>query len=205
MEGNSIYEIMQSYPLSRMQKTEAAELYNFITTDGEAYNQLWLPTVRILLKFKRRGNFSAARALRYIRKLVDVADKMYMNGLHLDQIHGYRVSLDKSVRDAVAAELLDLFEGEYEAGDLDFVKNPHRNPAWDELGPVPHPGRYYRVVWEPRRGGHEDLYRGNNRAMAMREYNQAVWASHRGVNPFGEPGVLTFEENTYPLASHRFD
>jgi len=99
----------------------AKELFLWIENDGDLYTRQYTPIIKNLVAKKARGIYDSTKAAKLFGYLAESGAKRYdeeVNGAprFKGRIPSY---FPKKVRDAVAEELRDRFETEYELGNYD--------------------------------------------------------------------------------------
>ena len=108
----------------------AKELFLWIENDGDMYRQQYTPIIKNLVAKKARGVYRSDLAAKLFGYLVESGAKRYdeeVNGAprFKGRIPPY---FPKKVRDAVAEELRDKFEAEYELGNYDnYIPKKYQN------------------------------------------------------------------------------
>jgi len=107
----------------------AKELFLWIENDGDMYRQQYTPIIKNLVAKKARGVYQSGLAAKLFGYLVENGAKKYyremVEGLPTEYTFVRHVSSEwsqmfpKKLRDAVAEELRDRFENEYELGNYD--------------------------------------------------------------------------------------
>lgn len=94
----------------------AKELFLWIENDGDLYTRQYTPIIKNLVAKKARGVYDSAKAAKLFGYLAESGAKSYnvQVGDGVARIPSY---FPKKVRDAVAEELRDRFEDEYELGN----------------------------------------------------------------------------------------
>jgi len=96
----------------------AKELFLWIENDGDLYRRQYTPIIKNLVAKKARGVYDSTKAAKLFGYLAESGAKSYNKqvGDGVERIPSY---FPKKVRDAVAEELRDRFEDEYELGNYD--------------------------------------------------------------------------------------
>jgi len=96
----------------------AKELFLWIESDGGLYTRQYTPIIKNLVAKKARGVYDSVKAAKLFGYLTESGAKSYNKqvGDGVERIPSY---FPKKVRDAVAEELRDRFEDEYELGNYD--------------------------------------------------------------------------------------
>ena len=97
----------------------AKELFLWIENDGDLYRRQYTPIIKNLVAKKARGVYDRTKAAKLFGYLAESGAKSYSKqvGDGIEHIPSY---FPKKVRDAVAEELRDRFEDEYELGNYDL-------------------------------------------------------------------------------------
>ncbi len=102
-----------------LDEISAKELYLFIQNDGDLYRQQYQPIINNLTTKKARGIYDHTKAAKLFGYLVDTGAKWYEYGGRPPYNKPQRIPdyFNKKLRDAVAEELRDNFETEYDLGN----------------------------------------------------------------------------------------
>ena len=102
-----------------LDEVSAKELFLWIENDGDLYRQQYTPIIKNLVAKKARGVYDHDKAAKLFGYLAESGAKRYNRevGDGVERIPSY---FPKKLRDAVAEELRDRFEDEYELGNYDL-------------------------------------------------------------------------------------
>lgn len=103
-----------------LDEVTARELHLFIVNDADLYRQQHVPIIKNLVAKKARGVYDPRLAAKLFGYLVESgAKKYYAEYAGVPEGGGWSEMFPKKLRDAVAEELRDSFEGESALGNYD--------------------------------------------------------------------------------------
>lgn len=102
-------------------KDSADELELYITNDAELYRSKFIPIVKNMLKFKKRGSYNSEEAVKGFMYLVKDGAKKYEKEVHSEPEND-KLNLSKPVLEMVAKELVKSFETEDGYGNWDSLR-----------------------------------------------------------------------------------